>query len=140
MMRSILSAVAFMHDKGIVHRDLKPDNILVQDRSDLSTCKVIDFGLSAKHNLMQGGLDKWCGTVIYMAPEVIAHNYEYTKSVDIWATGIIMYELLTGGRHPLYLHSEDNRDTYKKKLLQIDEITVSEQDVDLFSWLAKSLF
>lgn len=57
-MRGILSAVAFMHEKGIVHRDLKPDNILVQDRSDLSTCKVIDFGLSAKHNLMQGGLDK----------------------------------------------------------------------------------
>jgi serine/threonine protein kinase len=50
-------ASAFMHEKGIVHRDLKPDNILVQDRSDLSTCKVIDFGLSAKHNLMQGGLD-----------------------------------------------------------------------------------
>jgi serine/threonine protein kinase len=57
IMRGILSAVAFMHEKGIVHRDLKPDNILVQDRSDLSTCKVIDFGLSAKHNLMQGGLD-----------------------------------------------------------------------------------
>ena len=75
-----------------------------------------------------------------MAPEVIAHNYEYTKSVDIWATGIIMYELLTGGRHPLYLHSEYNRETYKKKLLNIDEIVIAQQDQELFSWLAKSLF
>ena len=75
-----------------------------------------------------------------MAPEVIAHNYEYTKSVDIWATGIIMYELLTGGRHPLYLHSEDNRETYKKKLLNIDESAIAQQDQELFSWLAKSLF
>ena len=125
-MKGILSAVALMHEKGIVHRDLKPDNILVQDKTDLSTCKVIDFGLSAKHNLMQGGLAQQCGTVIYMAPEVIAHNFEYTKSVDIWATGIIMYELLTGGRHPLYLHSEDNRDTYKKKLQKINEIDVAE--------------
>jgi serine/threonine protein kinase len=107
-MRGILSAVAYMHEKGIVHRDLKPDNILVNDRSDLNTCRVIDFGLSAKHNLIQGGLDKQCGTVIYMAPEIIAHNYEYTKSVDIWAIGIIMYELLTGGKHPLYVNGEDN--------------------------------
>ena len=59
MIRSILSAVAYMHEKGIVHRDLKPgkitfinkiDNILVQDTSDLSTCKVVDFGLSAKYS------------------------------------------------------------------------------------------
>jgi calcium-dependent protein kinase len=51
-MKGILSAVAYMHEKGIVHRDLKPDNILIHERLDLSTCRVIDFGLSAKHNLI----------------------------------------------------------------------------------------
>ena len=54
-----------------------------------------------------------------MAPEIVVHEYEYTKSVDIWATGIIMYELLTGGKHPLYNQGEDNQETYKKKLTNI---------------------
>ena len=64
LIRGILSAVAYMHDKGIVHRDLKPgtnnlflidsspflENILIQDKRDLSTVKVVDFGLSAKYS------------------------------------------------------------------------------------------
>lgn len=130
-MKGILSAVEYMHDKGIVHRDLKPgkeirsvtnfnfcyvDNILLQSKEDLSSCKVVDFGLSAKYKLADGGLDQKCGTVVYMAPEIITRNYEYTKSVDIWSTGIIMYEILTGGKHPLYIHNVDNVETYKKKL------------------------
>lgn len=58
-MKGILSAVIYIHNKNIVHRDLKPgkitwlqklENILVQDRNDFSSCKVIDFGLSAKHS------------------------------------------------------------------------------------------
>jgi len=51
-----------------------------------------------------------------MAPEV-ALKKEYSKSVDIWATGIIMYNLLTGGNHPLYT-SKDTVDTFKQKLLK----------------------
>ncbi len=50
-----------------------------------------------------------------MAPEV-ALSQEYTKSVDIWSIGIIMFEILTGGKHPLYESKEDNIETYKKKL------------------------
>ena len=42
------------------------------------------------------------GTLIYMAPEM-AFKHEYTKSVDIWAVGIIMHLLLTGGKHPFYV-------------------------------------
>ena len=61
MIKAILSAVSYMHDKGIVHRDLKPgkwrgrfkyiDNILLHDREDLNTCKIVDFGLSGKYTL-----------------------------------------------------------------------------------------
>lgn len=58
-----------------------------------------------------------------MAPEVVVHNHEYTKSVDIFATGIIMYEMLTGGNHPLYVMKEDSVETYKKKLAKIDGFT-----------------
>lgn len=56
-----------------------------------------------------------------MAPEVVAFNHEYTKKVDIWSIGIIMYEILTGGKHPLYVKCVDNVETYKKKLMQITE-------------------
>jgi serine/threonine protein kinase len=38
-----------------------------------------------------------------MAPEILVHRNEYTKSVDIWATGIIMHEIITGGKHPLFI-------------------------------------
>lgn len=56
-----------------------------------------------------------------MAPEVAFHG-EYTKSVDIWSVGIIMYVVLTGGKHPLYIDNEDTFDSYKKKLSNLDRI------------------
>jgi serine/threonine protein kinase len=47
-----------------------------------------------------------------MAPEVVSLSYEYTKSVDIWSIGIIMYEVLTGGKHPLFILGVDGVDSY----------------------------
>lgn len=65
-------------------------------------------------------MDHQCGTLIYMAPEV-ANNQDYTKSVDVWSIGIIMYVILTGGKHPLYINSEDSVESYKKKLADLGE-------------------
>jgi serine/threonine protein kinase len=56
-----------------------------------------------------------------MAPEVVSLSYEYTKSVDIWSIGIIMYEVLTGGKHPLFIFGVDGVDSYKKKLSTLVE-------------------
>jgi serine/threonine protein kinase len=50
-----------------------------------------------------------------MAPEV-ALNQEYSKSIDIWAIGIMMYVILTGGNHPLFIRNEDSCENYIKKL------------------------
>ena len=92
------------------------DNILIGDIEDFTTVKIADFGLSCKfdHSYFST-MDVHCGTLIFMAPEV-AIKKEYTKSVDIWSTGIILYQLLTGGAHPLFKDG-DSAETYKKKLL-----------------------
>mmetsp|Transcript_10728 Transcript_10728/g.10850 ORF Transcript_10728/g.10850 Transcript_10728/m.10850 type:complete len:80 (+) Transcript_10728:50-289(+) len=70
-----------------------------------------------------------------MAPEV-ALSQDYSKSVDMWAVGIIMYFVLTGGKHPLYIDNEDNMETYIKKIQGLEQFEVPEE----FSWLEKNLF
>lgn len=81
--------------------------------------KIADFGLSAKYGQeFMSRMDQHCGTLIYMAPEV-AFKKEYSKSVDVFAMGIVMYYLLSGGQHPLYLSGVDSAETYKEKLRKI---------------------
>lgn len=85
---------------------------MVGNKDDFSTIKIADFGLSAKYDHVSfTTLDQHCGTLIFMAPEV-ALKKEYSKSVDIWSIGIIMYMLLTGGSHPLYAN-KDSVETFK---------------------------
>jgi hypothetical protein len=83
--------VACLHSHGIVHRDLKPGNIFVEN----GTVKVGDYGLSkfiasSQHSAQTQSI----GTVHYMAPEISTGNYN--KQIDIYASGIILYEMLTG--------------------------------------------
>ncbi len=84
-------ATACLHDHGIVHRDLKPGNIFLEN----GTVKVGDYGLSK----FIGGSQRTAqtqsvGTVHYMAPEISTGNYG--KQIDVYAAGIILYEMLTG--------------------------------------------
>ena len=90
MLKGILSALSHMHDKDTLHRDLKPSNILLTNKNDLATAKIIDFGLSEKYVVMDEFSNEQ-GTLFYMAPEVVKGNGKISKSVDIWAIGIIMY-------------------------------------------------
>jgi len=75
------------------------------------------------------------GTLTYMAPEVAIHE-EYTKSVDIWAVGIIMHKVLTGNKHPFFDKKKDNVALYKKKLAKLKKV----EPLANFSWLATNLF
>ena len=86
---NLARAVGYLHDHGVVHRDIKPANIFVEN----GTLKVGDYGLckSVHSNQRQ---TREVGTVHYMAPEVGSGNYN--KSIDIYACGIVLYELLTG--------------------------------------------
>src|SRR5437588_1306462 len=84
-------AVGYLHDHGIVHRDLKPANIFVEN----GILKVGDYGLSKFISSSQRTAQtQSVGTVHYMAPEISTGNYN--KQIDIYAAGIILYEMLTG--------------------------------------------
>lgn len=93
----LLCAIQYMHDSGIVHRDLKPENIMIElteNGQDLKTVKIIDFGLSM--TLLSNKLVlEQCGTLVYIAPEVFL-KYGYSKEVDLWSIGTILYYMLIG--------------------------------------------
>lgn len=87
----LTAGVSFLHDRGIVHRDLKPGNIFI----DNGVVKVGDVGLSKFITpSRRSAQTQSVGTVYYMAPEVA--KGKYGKEVDVYALGIILYEMLTG--------------------------------------------
>jgi serine/threonine protein kinase len=93
IIKSLLEAVAYLHENEVVHRDIKPENILfVSSHSD--SIKLIDFGLSRRHKKNEAPMSNPVGTAYYMAPELLKGSY--TKSADIWAIGIVAYILLCG--------------------------------------------
>ncbi|KAM6987591.1 ribosomal protein S6 kinase-related protein-like [Tautogolabrus adspersus] len=85
------SALGFLHNLGIVHRDVKMENILLSDQGHL---RLSDFGLSRR--IKRGGrLFTICGTIQYMAPEVLSGG-PYNHSADWWSLGILLFSLVTG--------------------------------------------
>jgi hypothetical protein len=88
---ALARAVAYLHDHGIVHRDLKPGNIFLEN----GIVKVGDYGLSKSLGPSQRTAQtQSVGTVHYMAPEISTGNYN--KQIDVYAAGVILYEMLTG--------------------------------------------
>ena len=87
----IIAGLAFLHDRGIVHRDLKPANVY----EDQGIVKIGDVGLSKFiSQSRRGAQTQSVGTVYYMAPEVARGSYG--REVDIYALGVMLYEMLTG--------------------------------------------
>jgi hypothetical protein len=93
----VLEALSYAHHNGIIHRDLKPDNILLADDNGTLKVKVLDFGIARMvggENLTLAG--EGFGTPAYMSPERIAGLSGDDPRIDIYAVGIILFELLMG--------------------------------------------
>jgi serine/threonine protein kinase len=89
--RGLCSGIGYLHDKGIVHRDLKPGNVFIED----GVVKIGDYGLSKFITASRrSGQTESVGTVHYMAPEISRGKYD--REIDIYAAGIILYEMITG--------------------------------------------
>jgi serine/threonine protein kinase len=99
----VIDGVAAAHALGIVHRDLKPDNIFLCRSPDGQSLepKVLDFGISkslnsnATQNLTRTGIA--LGTPLYMSPEQVHGERDIDQRADVYALGVILYEMLSGG-------------------------------------------
>jgi serine/threonine protein kinase len=87
----IASALRHCHSKRIIHRDLKPENLLLDENCNV---KIADFGWSV-HAVSSSRRTTVCGTLDFLAPE-LCQRKQYDRNVDLWALGILLFEMLYG--------------------------------------------
>ncbi|KAF8204937.1 Pkinase-domain-containing protein [Pholiota molesta] len=103
----LILALEHLHKYNIVYRDLKPENILLDATGHVALC---DFGLS-KADLRPDELTTtFCGTTEYLAPEILLDEHGYSKIVDFWSLGVLLFEMCCGWS-PFY--AEDTQQMYK---------------------------
>jgi len=122
--KQVFQAIYYLHSNNIYHRDLKPENCVLMTSEELTTVKIIDFGvscISTNPNEMRSVV----GAYRYMAPEVLAkklidRSTKYTDKVDIWGIGVMLFFCLTG----------DNPFGYSKELIEYRETMKNEQNMN----------
>jgi hypothetical protein len=107
LVSKIARAVSYAHDRGVVHRDLKPGNILVEDADEP---RILDFGVARRlESTAQPSQEIFGGTPLYMAPEQFLSPQAGEPTVDIYAIGLILFELLAEVPPPIPTDKGDRR-------------------------------
>ena len=122
IIKQIFNALSYLHYScDVCHRDVKPENIMFSEKDNISSIKLLDFGLSSDSFESKLRMQN-CGTLTYMAPEQIS-GVIYSKAVDIWSVGIILYMLLNKGKNPFYNKGDKSKviiDKINNKEIQFD--------------------
>lgn len=116
----LLCALECLHGFKVIYRDLKPENILLDYTGHIALC---DFGLCKLDMKDEDRTNTFCGTPEYLAPELLLGN-GYTKTVDWWTLGVLLYEMLTG-LPPFY---DENTNEMYRKILQ-EPLTFPSHDI-----------
>ncbi|GAB4454706.1 MAG: hypothetical protein OHK0029_09680 [Armatimonadaceae bacterium] len=122
---SVLDALHYAHTRRIIHRDVKPGNILIGDNG---TIKLTDFGLAEA--LGTGSVAGGGGTYPYMAPEDFAEDADSDYRSDLWAVGVMLYEMLTGQR-PFQVERTRDPFAWRRVIQNEQPPRVSERNPDL---------
>ena len=93
VLKQIISALTYLHQKGIAHHDIKPDNILV-NMNNMETM-LIDFGFSMSYDDMTSLSNNFCGSLEYVAPELLKRQSYNPFAADMWSIGVLLYTMLT---------------------------------------------
>ncbi|KXS19508.1 Pkinase-domain-containing protein [Gonapodya prolifera JEL478] len=115
IMATLINAIGFLHKHGVVHRDIKSANVLFRTPSHTSDICLVDFGISRA--LEEGQkLTDLTGTLAYIAPEILTQR-GYGATVDMWAAGVMTYELVSGYQP---FHSIDSQEDLFDRILRAD--------------------
>jgi|GEM_PF-6938527 len=93
VLEDVVEALEYIHKQGIVHRDLKPGNVIISESDQIAI--LVDFGL-AMYIHDSDGLEGTIGTIAYMSPEQIQEGHDIDHRTDIYALGVMAYQMLTG--------------------------------------------
>lgn len=125
----IIQGLQYLHKSKIIHRDIKPHNILLKN----NTIKISDFGFAKTFN-ENDLISTFCGSPLYMAPEILKLK-EYTNKADIWSLGVIIYEIL----FKIHPYPSKNKNELIKHLKNNKKIFIPNIDPDLKDLLEKLL-
>ena len=94
VMKQVLSALVYLHDRNIIHRDIKMENIMFESHHPEAAVKLIDFGLSKEYSIGESVLKERVGTLYSMAPGTMKGHYRFPA--DLWSIGVCTYIMLCG--------------------------------------------
>jgi serine/threonine-protein kinase Chk1 len=129
--KQLIAGMEYLHCCGVAHRDLKPENLLLDDQDNL---KISDFGMATifRLNGKERFLEKSCGTLKYVAPEVLMRPY-LAEPADVWSCGIILVAMLAGelpwaqptGECEEYMAWKDGKATHQTPWSKLDKLALT---------------